>query len=186
MFVSETMSSEGSDAAAIDWEAVLQAESSSLKQLIVQRLGSFEGADDILQEVSIVALNSPSRPSDESEARGWLRGVVVRKVQDYWRKAGRQQRLQSHCCEKMSADDETLSPFEWLMHVERIELVRDALDQLEGSDRELLARKYHEGRTCGQLAKRFGVSCKAIECRLARARAKLRVTLHKLVDEIKF
>jgi RNA polymerase sigma-70 factor (ECF subfamily) len=57
---------------------------------------------------------------------------------------------------------------------EREELVRQALAKLPPADAEVLALKYGERWSCREMARRLGITEKAVECRLARARARLR------------
>ena len=61
------------------------------------------------------------------------------------------------------------------------ELLEASLERLEPDYRELLARKYLEGAAVRDLAAERGVSEKAIESKLVRARAKLRQTMLELV-----
>ena len=64
-----------------------------------------------------------------------------------------------------------------LMRRERLELTRAALSRLPPRDAEILLLKYGERWSYRQIAERLGVTEKAVDCRLLRARAQLRSEL---------
>jgi RNA polymerase sigma-70 factor (ECF subfamily) len=69
---------------------------------------------------------------------------------------------------------------------ERQVLVRQALARLQSRDAEILMLKYTEDWNYRQLAERLGISHSAVETRLHRARARLRIELIALnVIEVK-
>jgi RNA polymerase sigma-70 factor (ECF subfamily) len=70
------------------------------------------------------------------------------------------------------------------MRQERVALVRQALVRLPPRDLEVLMLKYGEQWTYRELADHLGITAKAVDCRLLRARARLRCELASLgIDE---
>jgi RNA polymerase sigma-70 factor (ECF subfamily) len=60
---------------------------------------------------------------------------------------------------------------------ERVHAVRDAVSRLPGKDREVIVLHYLEGMRPADIADVLGASTNAVEVRLHRARAKLKVEL---------
>jgi RNA polymerase sigma-70 factor (ECF subfamily) len=60
---------------------------------------------------------------------------------------------------------------------ERNDILQHALNTLVGADAEVLLLKYGERWSYRQIAERLGISEKAVDCRLARARNRLRQEL---------
>ena len=101
----------------------------------------------------------------------------------YRRRAGRQRRLTERYGNFVRSnpdDTECRDPLEWLLADERRRMVRTALGRLPRRDAEMLLLKYTEDWSYRELAERLGVSESAIETRLHRARARLRVELTAL------
>jgi len=161
---------------ATDWPAQVGAHTAALRRWTRRQLGGEEGLDDVLQEVAVAALRSGNRPTEAEKVLPWLKGVARHKVQDHWRRLGREQRLLSEVANVREAP----SPCEWVLGVDRVETVREALAALPPDERELLVAKYGEGRSCGQIASRKGITVKSLEYRLAKARETLRARLTDL------
>lgn len=163
---------------AIDWPTQMGAHAGELRQWTRRQLGGEEGLDDVLQEVAVAALRNENRPVEPEKVLPWLKGVARHKVQDHWRRIAREQRLQS----EVASAHETHVPSscEWVLGVDRIESVREALAALPPEERELLFSKYCEGRSCGQIAARMGITVKSLEYRLAKARETMRARLTHL------
>ena len=67
-----------------------------------------------------------------------------------------------------------------LLRAEQVETVAAALKKLSEVDRELLRRKYYEGRSDREIAEEFHLGNGAVRSRLTRARAKLRTLLQEV------
>ena len=63
------------------------------------------------------------------------------------------------------------------MRQERVALTRQAMVALEGRDAEVLLLKYGERWSYRQIAEHLGITEKAVDCRLLRARERLRQRL---------
>jgi RNA polymerase sigma-70 factor (ECF subfamily) len=75
-----------------------------------------------------------------------------------------------------------IEPLDWLLHDERRDLVRAALERLPRRDAEILQLKYSENWSYRVLAAHLGISESAVETRLHRARGRLRATLSAMSE----
>ncbi|MEM7013657.1 MAG: sigma-70 family RNA polymerase sigma factor [Verrucomicrobiota bacterium] len=164
---------------SINWEESLRSEEAGLRRLIGSRLGHSASVDDVMQEVAIAALTGSARPTDPNHAPAWLRSVAVNKIRDFWRSRQRKEKLENAVEKETNAADDH-SPFEWVVERERTEIVQAALAALKAEDRELLRLKYFENQTYEQIAVYLGLTVKALEYRLQRARTRLRDNIQKL------
>ena len=162
------------------WQASLETHQDSLRTFIASKLnGQGESfIDDVLQEVALAANAVQINSLDPSRIGAWLRQVAAHKVQDHWRKVGRQQRLHVKLERNNNgATSSGVSPYEWVVNLEQRDLVITALKSLPKEDRDILEQKYLHDRTYGQIATDLGISLKTLEYRLTRARQALRKIL---------
>ena len=75
------------------------------------------------------------------------------------------------------SDTTSVDPLEWLIRLERRDLIRKAIDTLPSRDAEILLLKYNQGWKYQQIADAIGISHSAVEARLHRARGRLRQRL---------
>jgi RNA polymerase sigma factor (sigma-70 family) len=175
-----------SDAAAarpLDWPALLAEHGRWLRTVVVARLRSAEGVDEVLQEVSLAVVRDRAPLLDRSKIAPWLYRLAVVQSLLYRRRRGRERKLVDRIARQtpVNEHDATLNdPLMWLLADERRQLVRDALRRLPPRDADILLLKYTEHWSYRQLADHLGISHSAIETRLHRARSRLRSELTKL------
>lgn len=135
--------------------------------------------DELLQQVSIAALQSADRLHDPAKLAPWLYRVAVLTALQYRRRQGRRRKL----VERLHRDPAAASPpiepdpLAWLIADEQRELVRKAIKHLPARDAEILLLKHTEDWSYRQLAEHLGISTSAVDARLHRARQKLRQAL---------
>ena len=169
------------DPGGIDWANAFRLHEEVLRAIAAKRLGSDQAhtVDDVMQEVALAVHHAASKPTDPEKIGSWLRSVTIHKVQDFWRKVQRSRKLR----DKLSAEgasgplNEQCSPFDWVLRVERVDEVRDAMSRLDDEDRSLLEQKYRGHRLSRDLASDYRVAVKTIEYRLNKARERLRTEL---------
>lgn len=169
-----------------DLPGLLHRHRSWLRSVIVARLGGTDGADDVLQEVHVAAVEQNFHVREPSAFRAWLFQVAVRQTLLFRRKMGRYRRLISHSKDRTDVDQSISdNPLTWLLCTERRELIRDALKQLKEREREFLVLKYVENWSYRKIAEHCGSTERAVESRVHRARASLRKLLqrHCLADD---
>jgi len=176
------------DADGPDWAGELARHDGWLRRVVSARLREPQGVDEVMQEVALAAVAGRSPLLDPSRLVGWLYRLAVRQALLYRRRAGRGRALIGRCATARPARDADPgpSPLAWLLHDERRELVRRALDRLPPRDADLLSLKHGEGWSARELADRLGVGVPAVEARLCRARKRLRAELESLTRDLDF
>jgi RNA polymerase sigma-70 factor (ECF subfamily) len=177
-----------SGADAIDWPTELDRHGRWLRTVALARVGESAAADDVLQEVSIAALEKGNQLRDPTRVAGWLYRLVVVGALQYRRKQGRRKKLIDRYAMRRPSADGTAQepdPLGWLLADERKAMVRQALETLPPRDAEIMLLKYSEDWSYQQLAEHLGLSVSAVEARLHRARQKMRQALIKIDPSLK-
>jgi RNA polymerase sigma-70 factor (ECF subfamily) len=173
----------------LDWSALLAQHERWLRTVVYARLAGAEGVDEVLQEVALAAVRQQAPLHDPAKAAPWLYRLAVVQSLLYRRSHGRRRKLIDRFVQRRPPAEHDASwpdPLSWLLADERQVLVRQALARLQSRDAEILMLKYTEDWNYRQLAERLGISHSAVETRLHRARARLRIELIALnVIEVK-
>jgi RNA polymerase sigma-70 factor (ECF subfamily) len=170
----------------IDWEACLAAHQPWLRKVILARTGEPAAVEEVLQLVALAALDRRAPLLEPSKAAAWLHRVAVIQSARYRRQCGRRRRAIRGAAEHRQhlENGKPLEPLAWLIKQERHDLTRLAVARLPGRDAEILLLKYGERWSYRQIAERLGISEKAVDARLLRARQRLRQELAALgIDE---
>ncbi len=126
-------------------------------------------ADDVAQQCFEALFRAEAAGRTPEDAGAYLLGVARRRVADVFR-----QRARRPAPIELPAGwedfGETQLPERVLATHELGELVAVALGLLPGPDAALLTMRYRGGAATAELAERLGVTAKAIESRLRRAR----------------
>lgn len=166
----------------IDWAAALAEHERWLRTVVRARLGEPQAVEEVIQDVSVAALEQRSPLADPSKVGAWLYRLAIRKSLLYRRSRGRQRKLAGRYAERLShgsLGQLENDPLGWLLSAERHQLVRNALDRLAPRDAEILLLKYTENWTYRDLAEHLGTTTSAIEARLHRVRRRLREELSR-------
>jgi RNA polymerase sigma-70 factor (ECF subfamily) len=169
---------DGSEKPPIDWAAALAQHGRWLRTVVFARLREPQAMDEVMQEIALAAVKHRGRVNDSSKVGAWLYRVAIRQVLLYRRRHGRQRKLIAGITEVAGTKNGLApDPLAWLLHDERLQMVRKALAELPRRDREILLLKYTEDWNYRELAQHLGLSESAVEARLHRARQRLRETL---------
>ena len=182
----------------IDWPAELQQHQGWLKKVLRSRIGDSHAVEDVFQEVVVVVLRQldavknkdvvnqnkqdsnedrgrSTLPADRQKVGPWLYRVAIRHAINFHRKQNR------HSQAKPVADLEVTSsesgPLDWMLNRESNKNLQQALKQLTDGQREILMLKFSENWSYQQLANHLGISVRAVEHRLLKARKQLRAIL---------
>lgn len=175
-------------ASAIDWPAELARHGRWLRTVAVARVGEAAAADDVLQEVSLTAIEKGHQLRDTKRIGGWLYRLVVVAALQYRRRQGRRKKLLDRYVGRQPSVDgaaREVDPLGWLLADEQKTLVRQSLAMLPTRDAEIMLLKYSEEWSYQQLAEHLGLSVSAVEARLHRARQKMRQALCRLEPSLK-
>jgi RNA polymerase sigma-70 factor (ECF subfamily) len=156
------------------------------RYFIVRTGGDTHLADDLMQQLYLRACRGAAEvPPAEMER--WLRKVAKNLIREYWRKQARvpahvpmaEQAVSAELAEKMAAEE--LPEEVWQRREARDQMVL-AITALRHEEQELIVGHYFQNESHGSLASRLGISERAVEGRLYRARKALREEL-KHLDE---
>lgn len=179
------LSLESTEQSALD--AAFDRCASGLYRYFVVRLGDSHLADDMMQLAWLAAHQGRGRvPPTELEY--WLRGVARNLVRGHWL---RQSRRPDHvpipdaglatALSRRLVEEEI--PDDVMARREARDQLMLALTSLDADMQTLVIARYFQNLSNAALAERFGVSERAIEGRLYRARQALRMRLERLDDE---
>ena len=170
-------------AAKIDWPAVLAEHDRWLRTVICARLGEPQAVEEVMQEVTVAAVEQRWPLTDPSKVAPWLYRLAVTQSLLYRRKLGRRRKLTDRYAQRFRPSEEDSrepDPLGWLLAEERRGQVRRAMARLPRREAEMLLLKYTEGWSYRQLSQHLGISESAVEARLHRARKRLRTELAAL------
>lgn len=150
--------------------ALYEAEVDRVYGFAAHRVGRAEAAD-IVAEVFHAAALAFRSGRGEAVTRSWLMAVARNKVMDHWRRAYRR-KAKLHLTHRRVAELMDF-PVDWATDPRR-EAVIVALDSLSEKNRSLLVLHHVDGLSTAELADELGLTVRAIESALARARKKFR------------
>jgi RNA polymerase sigma factor (sigma-70 family) len=141
-----------------------------------RRVRRADGSDaDIVAEVFVVAWRRFLEVPEQTKELPWLYGVARNLVANHFRSVQRSSALTDRLIveERVSVDSSSGSS--------ELELrVRRAVDQLSDLDREIFRLIHWEGLSHEEVGLSVGITAKAVERRVARARKKVRDYLASL------
>lgn len=172
----------------LDWSAELARHGRWLRTVALARVGEAAAADDVMQDVTMTALEKGNQLRDPAKAAGWLYRLVVVAALQYRRRLGRRRKLLDRYVDRMPSAEGAArepDPLGWLLADEQRAMVRQAIETLPRRDAELVLLKYTEDWSYQEIAEHLGLSVTAVEARLHRARQKMRQALCKLDPSLK-
>jgi RNA polymerase sigma-70 factor (ECF subfamily) len=165
---------------AFDWEAALRQHEGWLRRVIAARTGEPAASDEVWQQVVLAAVEQRWPLTDPAKVGPWLHRLAVIAAARYRRQAGRHRRAVAGLAGRQQANGHTADPLRLLMRRERLDLTRQALARLPPRDAEMLLLKYGERWSYRQIAEHLGITDRAVDSRLLRAREALRQQLATL------
>jgi RNA polymerase sigma-70 factor (ECF subfamily) len=152
--------------------AFVEEHADALYRFLHHRIDRPEAAEDLVQEVFLAAWASAERFRGDSEPRTWLLAIARHKVADYYRS-----RLTGRPLPEASDDEPlpdlliTLPDPDARLDAERVAArARRVLAALPDLYREVLVWRYWAERPLAEMAAQTGLTEKAIERLLDRAR----------------
>jgi RNA polymerase sigma-70 factor, ECF subfamily len=134
-------------------------------------------AEDIHQEVWLAALEGFDHfDANRGRFRDWLMGIARHRISHHFRGLPRKP-MKAVADGDIQPQDGALPPPEQLEAIERGDVIRAALFQLNQDYRDVLLKKYVGGFSVVEIAGLTGRSAKAVESLLSRARERLRELL---------
>ncbi|MEX1363852.1 MAG: RNA polymerase sigma factor, partial [Nannocystaceae bacterium] len=141
-------------------------------QALARRLArSREDAEDLVQETWLAAAQAPA--ADVRSRRAWLGGVLRNRERMRRRAEARRRTREARTAPDVDVVDPALEVHR--QHV--LSVIREALDELDEGDRQLLLARYCDEHQAPALAERLGIPASTVRSRLSRATARVRRSL---------
>jgi len=176
---------------SIDWPEMLNTHESWLRKVLRCRIGDAHAVDDLFQEIAVAVYRQlDSRQSNATDTRAsakktlpkdpekvgpWLYRVAIRQTINFHRKQAR--KSQPETVGDIVVQSNAPEPLDWMLHRESDQALKQCIQKLDDGEREILMLKFTEKWSYQQLADHLGVSVRAVEHRLLKARKKLRLLL---------
>ena len=135
---------------------------------LLSRCGSRAVAEDLTSETFAAASRAQAQGSGHQVTGAWLQTVAKRRLIDHWRREGSRRRVLDRVIAEHQTDPpdpETSS--DGLGGTDRVDV---ALGSLPNRQRAALVLRYLDGFSTSEVADAIGVSYKAAESLLSRAR----------------
>lgn len=169
----------------------LQRNARGLWRFLSVRVGGDENlAEELMQELCLQAVRTRTAAGRTAEhVDAWLFGVARNVLRRHWRTLTRRRRnlpevrvdIGRELADRM---DQAPLPGEYLQRREVQEQLLLALTALPTEDQNLILEHYFDGRSQVEIAAKSGLTPRAVEGRLYRARQALRERLRHLEEEI--
>ncbi|MEM8913105.1 MAG: sigma-70 family RNA polymerase sigma factor [Planctomycetota bacterium] len=142
----------------------------TLRRLVLARVGR-DVAEDVVQDVALAAVQSPSFPQEDADQRRWLCRVALRQCALHWRRSGREHTsADTSQCASDALDD----PIHWLLARESRGQVAAAIRNIAQDARQLVIDKFVHRKTYEQIASARGITRDAAEYRVQAAKRTLK------------
>lgn len=161
------------------FESLYRQFATPLLKFIAKRLGaSPQAADEIFQETMVAAWRGYKTFRHKSSFFTWLCRISLNKIADYWRdQVNESSHLVVPTIQKLlSLPSEEISAEEKLSLKELKESVNSCVNLLPYKTRRLLWYRYWKDLSTHEIAKILGVSERAVEGKLYRARSNFAAT----------
>lgn len=177
---------------SIDWPKMLKMHEPWLRKVLRCRIGDAHAVDDLFQEIAVTVYRQldaanptsgndqrssikKSLPKDPAKVGPWLYRVAIRQAINFHRKTSRIS--QPEIVDDLIVEAQTPEPLDWMLNQESDRNLGRCIEQLNDGEREILMLKFTENWSYQQLADHLGVSVRAVEHRLLKARKNLRTLL---------
>lgn len=141
----------------------------------MRRLDSTPAAQDLTEDVFVIAWRKLDQVPEEPEAAYWLYGVARRTLANYRRTMERRHRLTPTL--RPAAQSRLEDPTDQLVRNDEARAVHDAISTLRTSDQELIRLAYWDELPHKVIGDLVGCSRSAVDVRLHRAVRRLRKAL---------
>ena len=148
-----------------------------------QAIGSRCGAEDVAQEVFLIAFKALPQLSDPSKFAGWLSAITRHRARRVARREGRSEPTEPSTLDRLIlSHSEALSPVEALARDGDAERLRAALGTLPPEYRDVLRLRYWEEWPVARIADFLALPITTVKWRLHQGRERLRRVLTREME----
>lgn len=171
---------------AAAWDELFDRHYAAAGRFVFQLASDFtrEDVEEVCQEVFLSVIRNLNSFQGESQFQTWLFRIATNKARDFREKRNAAKRGGGQTPLSLQAEDDetglTLDPPSNapapdvdLLNVERAELVRDALDQMGESCREIIELRYFGDLSYDDLSRALQLNPKTVSSRLSKCLDKL-------------
>jgi len=151
----------------IDFETLVSGVTQPLERFVKFRVGNPADAEDILQEVLTSAYRCAETLSDETMFKPWILGIARNKCNDYFRAKAKRMEIPLE-----SLDEAALTT--GIHGVTTRTVVRETLDRLGDTDKQILYLSYFRDLPQSEIASRLGIPVGTVKSRLRHAKQQFR------------
>ena len=146
-----------------DFETLVAENMHPLERFVKFRIGNLSDAEDVLQEVLIAAYRGQETLADESMFKPWILGIARNKCNDYFRAKAKHMEIP---LDALAESELTVG-----MHgVTTKMVVRDTLDRLGDTDKQILYLSYFKDLPQAEIASCLGIPVGTVKSRLFHAK----------------
>lgn len=147
-----------------------------LRAYVVALTGDRSEADDLVQQVIVIAFRKKDSLRPGSNVGGWLRGIARNVVREYWKRRARTPVITDD--EAVVRLDRLVAGYEAYDRMEQFQkeretLLRECVEGIRDHARELLRRRYELGQSMQEIAEAVGMGVGAIKASLFRIKEAL-------------
>lgn len=139
-------------------------------------------AEDIAQQVFLRVWEHRSRLNEVEQLRAWLFQIARNLIADRFREKVLEERYISFAIELLQSTGE--SPEDVIMHRQRADILKQALDGLSPKQRAVYSLSREEGKTYQEIAEQLGISRDTVKEYMQIALARIRQYLIDHKDEL--
>ena len=150
-----------------DFETLVAQNMQPLERFVKFRIGNPSDAEDIMQEILTAAYRGQETISDETMFKPWILGIARHKCNDYFRAKAKRMEIP---LESLTESALTVG----LHGVMTKMVVRETLDRLGDTDRQILYLSFFKDIPQAEIANRLGIPVGTVKSRLFRAKQQFR------------
>ena len=155
-------------AAVIDWETVYKDYEPKVRAYIQSRVGNSEDIKDLCSEVFLEIMRQKERFSGEPKAlSSWIFVITKRTVAKFYRSYRPTDEIPEDMADDTDIEQQTVD-------TETLDLLADALEQLEERLRDIILLHYYGDKTLSEIATAMGMSYPNIKVLHKKALSQLR------------
>src|SRR5258706_14688245 len=181
------------------WDELFDLHYAAAGRFVFQLAPDFtrEDAEEICQEVFLSVIRNLDSFHGDSQFQTWLFRIAANKARDYRERQHAAKRGGGQTPISLQSEDSEIgltidppsaapSPDVELMNVEKIELVREALDQVGEPCREIIELRYFGDLSYEELSCELKLNPKTVSSRLSKCLDRLEAITRKIISREKF